>query len=156
MYVVKSAEHKDSGSPWRPLTDEEKKQFQDMIDSMYERFLQVVLSARGPKGMTREKLKTIADGRVFEGKQAAELGLIDGVMYIDDVVARAKELGGVEDANVVTYEYPYSYRGNIYARSTVGRPSFGGFSGDVNLMNFNLGLERLLQPGARFNYLWLP
>jgi len=155
MRVIKSGKNKDLGSPWRALTEEERQIFQTMIDSMYERFLDVILAARGGKGLTRDKLIEFADGRILEGTAAHELGLIDGILYLDQVIDRVKEKAGIKDAAVISYEYPYAYRGNIYARSPRPSPRMAGTPGEVNL-HIDLGLSRWMPRDARLLYLWMP
>lgn len=156
MRVIKSGENKDLGSPWRDMTDEERAIFQGLIDSMYEQFLDVILESREDKGLTREELLAFADGRVFTAAQAAELGIVDGVAYPEDVFGKARELARSFDAAIVSYEYPYSNRqGNFYATSTAARAGTG-LPEQINLLNVDLGLDRLLPVETRFHYLWLP
>ncbi|MBI3736047.1 signal peptide peptidase SppA [Candidatus Sumerlaeota bacterium] len=156
MRVIKSGKNKDLGSPWRSLSDEEKKIFQSMIDSMYARFTGVILEGRGKKGLTREKLMEFADGRVLQADEAAKLGLIDGVCYMDDVIKRAKTLAKVRDAEIVSYEYPGTYRGNIYASAPAPGNGKMKLGGDINLLKIDTGLESALPRDARFLYMWLP
>lgn len=156
MRVIKSGENKDLGSPWRDMTEPEKKIFQDLIDSMYQQFLQVILDGREKKGLTREKLIEFADGRILTAEQARDLGIIDGIGYPDDVIERARELGDAKGASVVSYEYPYSDRqGNIYAASTLAQGA-GGLPAQINLLNVDLGLGGMPPLETRFHYLWLP
>lgn len=157
MRVIKSGENKDTGSMWRDLSDSDREFFQAMIDSMYARFLDVIMEGRGRTGLTRERLEQFADGRVLEGTTAAELGLIDGVAYTDEVIERVKELAHIDDARIISYEYPYGYRGNIYARGSTPRPKFRGLAAELNLIKVDLGLDGLLPTtDARFLYMWLP
>jgi len=72
--VIKSGAFKDMGSPVRPMTPEEKKMFQTIIDQTYQQFFNVVEKARH---IPEDKLKTIAQGQVFTGIQAKEKGLVD-------------------------------------------------------------------------------
>src|SRR5437763_3405920 len=67
--VFKSGEFKDTGSPTRPLTDREKAYFQSMIDDMYVQFVQAVASGRH---LEIQDVRTMADGRVFTGRDAKE------------------------------------------------------------------------------------
>jgi protease-4 len=80
--VIKSAPHKDIGSPLRPMTPEEKALLQSMIGDVYDQFVTAVAEGRG---LDKKKVIEIADGRVFSGRKAKELGLVD-------------ELGGLEKA----------------------------------------------------------
>ena len=153
MNVIKSADKKDIGSPWRDLTKEEQAIFQDMIDHLYERFLDVVVRSREHKGLTRETLKTFADGRVFVSKVALDHKLIDGIEYLDEVIERTRRLAGTPDAKVISYEYEGAYRGNIYAESVIPTPA-------INIGNIELIDLKALDAGAaahtRFLYLWSP
>ncbi len=157
MRVIKSGKNKDLGSPWRSLSDEEKQIFQSMIDSMYERFIGVILENRGKKGLTREKLMEFADGRVLQADEAAKLGLIDGTGYMDDVIKATKKAAGIEDADIISYEYPGAYRGNIYAASPSPAPRAQLGGGDMNLLKLDTSaLEAGLPRDTRFHYMWLP
>ena len=158
MEVIKAGENKDSGSPWRPLTGEQRVNFQQLIDGYYDRFCQVILAGRKDKGLTADKLKAIADGRVYGPETAREAGLIDGIKYPEEVYDRAMELAGLVDAEVVSYEYPFTYRGHIYARQPGPRPELLGEngSGDVNFIKLDLGQWLRPSAGARFLYLWMP
>lgn len=81
--VLKSSELKDAGSPVRELTDEEKKYLQNIIDDMYIQFVQVV--AEGRK-FDLEKAKSLADGRVYTGKDAKSKKLIDDIGTLQDAI----------------------------------------------------------------------
>ncbi len=76
--VIKSGKMKDSGSTFRDLTTEEKKIFQDIVDELYQNFLDVVYQKR-KNSLSLEELKKIADGRVYTARQAYELKLIDEI-----------------------------------------------------------------------------
>jgi protease-4 len=93
MNVVKSGEYKDSGSPFRPATKEDKQIFQGVVDDSYSQFLDVVSSERK---LSLEKLKKFADGRVFTGVQALKLGLIDTLGSYEDAIKIAAKLGGIK------------------------------------------------------------
>lgn len=99
--TFKSGSMKDSGNPTRSMTEEEKAVQQSMIDEMYNRFLEVV--SKGREGvLTLDEIKTLADGRIYTGRQALNNGLIDQVGYFEDVVADLSELIDVEDPVVFT------------------------------------------------------
>lgn len=80
--VVKSGLFKDIASPYRPMTDEERKILQGLIDDSYDQFVNAVAAGRK---MKVEEVKKVADGRIFTGRQAKKLGLVD-------------ELGSYQDA----------------------------------------------------------
>lgn len=82
--VVKSGEYKDIGSPLREMTPQEKVIVQDLVDDIYNQFVDVIVRDRK---IPREKVLEIADGRVFSGRRAKELGLVD---YLGDMSSAAK------------------------------------------------------------------
>ncbi len=133
---ISSGPEKGMGSPFRPMTDEERKIFQGTIDSMYGRFVSVV--AEGRK-LSPERVRQLADGRIYTSQEAKDAGLIDQIGYLDDAFAQARKLAGLEQATIVTYLRPGEYRPNIYAMSLI-----------------NVDLGDLAAPGVRFGYLWLP
>lgn len=80
--VVKSGLFKDIASPYRPMTDEERKILQGLIDDSYDQFVNAVATGRK---MKVDDVKKIADGRIYSGRQAKKNGLVD-------------ELGSYQDA----------------------------------------------------------
>jgi protease-4 len=154
MNVIKSGEMKDAGSPWRAMTDNERDYFQSMLGTYYDRFFGIVLDSRKKAGMTREMLEPQADGRILTPEQALEIRLIDGIGYYDAAFDRAKELAGISDASVVSYEYPFHYRGHVYARTDAAAPMAG--PAQINLLNIDPEAVGHALSGARFCYLWLP
>ncbi|MEW5762450.1 MAG: signal peptide peptidase SppA [Bacillota bacterium] len=91
--TIKSGPHKDMGAPDRLLTPEERRIFQSMVDDIYNQFVTVV--ARGRK-MDAAKVRQLADGRVFTGNQARELGLVDELGDFRDAVRLAGRLAGIK------------------------------------------------------------
>ena len=93
--TIKSGKFKDAGNPARPLTPEERQLFQQLINNLYNQFVDDVVAGRkeATKGtLTREKLLKLADGRVYTGEQAVKNGLIDetGDLYTALKYARAQ------------------------------------------------------------------
>jgi len=143
--VVKSGDKKDFMSPLRPLTDEERRLFQDTIDRFHARFVEVV--SRGRPGLTGEAVRAIADGRVYTAQQALENKMIDQIGYLDDAIETMRKDLKVDEVKLVTYLRPGEYRGQVYS------PPSGPAT--VNLLNVDLGLN--LEAGSpEFLYLWLP
>jgi len=91
--VVKSGEFKDILSSTKYLSDEEKKILQSLIDSTYEQFVEEVSVNRR---IDRDEVKKFADGRIFSGTQAKELGLVDEIGSLSDAVDLIAELAGIE------------------------------------------------------------
>ncbi len=100
---IKTGKFKDTLSPFRELTPEEKEYIQSTINDAYEQFIGSILKHRG-KYVSEEKLRSIADGRIFTGKMAKELGLIDQIGNLHDAIDKAKELANVPQARVIHIE----------------------------------------------------
>ncbi len=92
---IKSGEHKDIGSTDREITPEEKQMLQAMIDDSYQQFLDQVKKGRKGK-IKEEKLLEIADGRIFTGRQALQLGLVDKLGNYYDAVKLAEKMAGIK------------------------------------------------------------
>jgi len=90
--VLKSGDFKDTGNPFREMTEAERGYLQGWINDVYEQFIEAVAEERG---LTLEEVKKVADGRVFTGRQAKELGLVDLLGDLQDAIALAGELGGI-------------------------------------------------------------
>jgi len=83
------------------MTEEEERILQSLINNAYEDFVRVVAEGRN---MNIDHVKTIADGRIYDGRQAKEIGLVDEFGYLEDVISAMKEDMGLEGAEVVRYE----------------------------------------------------
>ena len=104
--VFKSGKFKDLLNGARPMTPEEREFVQNFVMKTYDKFLGIVAKERNlPADGLRN---SIADGRIFSGKEALENKLIDGVGQIEDAYAKAKQLGGAPEAAVVKYAAPFS------------------------------------------------
>lgn len=104
--VFKSGAFKDILSGTRDMTPEEQALIQGLVMGMYDKFVGIVAKERKiPEATLRDG---IADGRIFSGGEAEKLKLVDGLGYIEDAYAKARELGGASDAQVVRYEAPFS------------------------------------------------
>lgn len=91
--VIKSGKFKDTGSPFRKMTEEDRTYLQGWIDDAFTQFFEVVVNERK---LIRSKVMKYADGRVFTGKQALAYGLIDTLGTYDDAINLAARLGGIE------------------------------------------------------------
>ncbi len=89
---IKSGPHKDILSPDRAMTAEERAMIQIMVDDLYQQFVEVV--AEGRK-MDEDQVRKLADGRVYTGHQAKELGLIDEYGNLYDAIDGAAALAGL-------------------------------------------------------------
>lgn len=142
-YVYKSGELKDIGSPTRPPTEEEDRVLQAIVDEAYDGFVRVIAEGRG---LPEERVREIADGRVYTGTQAQELGLVDELGNLDAAIAGAKELAGLETALVVRYTRSNSLRALLESRLAAPQQPVDP-----------LGLRTLTDPQPpRLEYRWIP
>jgi protease-4 len=145
---IKSGDKKDFLSPFRPATAEEEKLMQDIINSLHRRFVEVVLARPGTP-LAKAELERLADCRIFTAEQAESAHLIDRVGYLDDTVAAVKKKLNLDNARIIAYYRPGSYRGTIYSGASQETPAM------FNLININAdGLDLLT--GTEFMYLWEP
>jgi protease-4 len=91
--TVKSGELKDVGSRDRAMTENERKMLTSMVMDTYEQFVETVANGRD---MSKEDVYPLADGSVFSGRQAYELGLVDTLGCFEDAVRFTAELAGIE------------------------------------------------------------
>ncbi len=100
--TIKSGEHKDIGSSSREMTPGEREILQYMVDDIFEQFIEVVAEGRN---MELAEVKELADGRVFTGRQAIELGLVDKEGNFYDAVDLVREMVGIEgEVRLKSYE----------------------------------------------------
>jgi protease IV len=135
--VLKTGEFKDTGNPARDLTPAEQAYMQSLIDDMFGQFIKAVADGRGLK---YDDVKSIANGKVWTGQQAAEMKLIDSVGDFETAVAdTAKSVG-------------------IHGEPTLVRPDqnrktlLDVLTGDVS--QYIPTGEKLLEQHVGFYYLW--
>ena len=98
--VLKSGEFKDIGSPHRVMTDREKALIKELISDVQAQFVDAVATGRR---LPVEKVKEIADGRIFSGARAKELGLVDSLGNFQDAVQLAKEMAQIKGEATIVY-----------------------------------------------------
>lgn len=145
--TITAGDKKDFLSPLRPMTKEEREIIQTMLNDLHERFMNVV--ANGRKDLNLEQVRMLADGRIFVAEKALEEKLIDEIGYLDDAIDLAKKRAGIDEAKVIVYHRPYSYKNNIYSRM------MNSDFKNINLVNLDLG-GLIDDMGLGFMYLWLP
>ena len=101
LEVQKSGEFKDIGSPHRELTARDKELISALIADIQKQFVEAVASGRN---LSLEKTRDVADGRIFSGAQAKELGLVDVLGNFQDAVELAKNMATIRGD--VTLVYP--------------------------------------------------
>ncbi|MBA2616643.1 MAG: signal peptide peptidase SppA [Rubrobacter sp.] len=98
--IIKSGEFKDIGNAFRQITPEEREIFQSLVDESYAEFVDVISSGRG---IPEDRVREIADGRIYSGQRAKELGLVDSFGGLDEASEEARELANAGQATVVRY-----------------------------------------------------
>ena len=91
--VVKSGRYKDLASPFRKMSKEDRRILQSVLDDVHQQFIQAVAEGRS---LPFADVEPLADGRIFTGRQAIEVKLVDGLGNLDDAIELAAELAGIE------------------------------------------------------------
>ncbi len=101
--TIKTGRYKDSGSSFREMEEFEKSYWQDLMDDVYEQFVTAVASARE---FELDLAYELAEGKIYTGRQAYELGLIDTLGTYEDAIRIAADLGGIEGDPEIIRERP--------------------------------------------------
>ncbi len=104
--TVTSGDLKDTGNPFRDVSEKDKKYLQDIINDSYELFVEIVAKERK---INIDTLKAIATGRVYTGRQAIKLGLIDTLGTLDDAIKIAAELSNIKGEPTIIKEKRKTY-----------------------------------------------
>jgi protease-4 len=150
---IASHKYKLMGSPTRDLSDEERaeerKLLQELVDVSFERFKEVVRSGRPKLRADPAALDKIATGQIFTARQALDGGLVDEIGFIEDAVARAAELAGMQEDDVrcVKYDEPPTSISALLGAKTGVLPS---------ARSELAALLDLTAPRAYFLCTWLP
>ena len=104
---VKSGANKDIGSPFQPLSPEGKQILQSLVDNVHGQFVAAVAKGRS---MDEAQVRKLADGRVYSGAQAKELGLIDQFGTLEEAIELAAKRAGMETEPAVYYSRPEQER----------------------------------------------
>ena len=99
---IKSGAHKDILSMYRPMTGDEQKMLQTMVDDIYSQFVKTVADGRR---MEESRVRSVADGRILTGQQAMELGLVDAMGNYYDALNYAGGVAGIEGDSVPVKRY---------------------------------------------------
>ena len=98
--VVKSGAHKDIGSPTRQMTEADREVLQALIDDVHTQFVQAVAAGRQ---LEEQAVRVLADGRIFTGRRALEMGLVDKLGNLEVAIKTAADLAGVAGEPNVVY-----------------------------------------------------
>jgi protease-4 len=140
--VIKSGRYKDIGSSFRDLRPKEREILQSIVDESYDEFVSVIVQGRD---LPEERVREIADGRIYSGQQAMNLGLIDEFGDLEEAARRAGELANAGDVTVVRYVQSPSFSDLLSARLAPEEPQA------VQIMK-----AAGLSPEPRLLYLYAP
>lgn len=143
--TIKSGAAKTMGSPFKKMNKQERALFQKIIDSMYNRFITVILNGR--PDLDKKNLLKIADGRVMIASDALNSGLIDEIGYWQNAVKAAEKGAGISNPTIMTYKRPGNYHPNAFTIKNANE----GLS--LNLISIDSS-EILNKYGISFMYLW--
>jgi len=102
-FNIKSGANKDLGSPFQTMSPEGREILQSLVDNVHGQFVAAVAKGRG---MNEAQVRKLADGRVYSGAQAKDLGLIDQFGTLDDAIELAARRAGIEGEPAVYYSRP--------------------------------------------------
>ena len=124
--TIVSAPLKGMGSFTRPMTEEEKKLFQGLVDDGLARFKNVILEGRPNFKKEPAALDKLATGQVFTAEQAKQHGLVDEIGFVETAIDRAIELAGLDKNNVrvVKYKPELGFAEFLLGGTARSRPSF--------------------------------
>lgn len=154
--AVISRPNKDIANPFEPVRAEHYEILQGVVDEFYAAFRERVRERR--PGIDRESFDRVTDGRVLPGADAAAAGLVDGVATLRGAFESAKELAGVDRADLVAYAPKGLEPASLYAASAAydgrGRVELGG-AVNVGIVSSPGGaaIAPRLTPGVPY-YVW--
>jgi protease-4 len=99
--VIKAGKYKDIGSPYRPMTPEEKEYLEKMINETYMDFVEWVAENRN---MTINETLKVADGKIYSGSDAQKAGLVDMVGTEEDALNITAKIANISNPKVVEYD----------------------------------------------------
>jgi protease-4 len=113
--TIATGEWKDSGSPFRAMTDKEKTRWRGIVDVAYQRFVRIV--AQGRK-IPLKQVYELADGKVYTADEAKDLKLVDEIGYLEDAIEKAKTLAKLTTFRVVRYSKEFDLESLLLGAST--------------------------------------
>jgi protease-4 len=135
--VIKSGEYKDMGSPVRKMRPQEKKILKDFARKIHRQFIQDIVDGRN---MDKAKVESLADGRIFTGKESKRLGLVDRIGNFEDAVEWAGRLGGIKGKISTVYAREKKFSLIKYIADSSGKAL----------------LHRITDPSLSADYLYAP
>ncbi len=114
--VIKSGLHKDLASPFRPMDKASRQILQSVMDDVHDQFIHAVAEGRA---MEVDHVQSLADGRIFTGRQAVAEDLVDRLGTLQDAIQLAADLAGIsEEPTVIEIEPRFSFQDFIRGEFT--------------------------------------
>ncbi len=145
---ITSGKNKDLGSPFKPMTREQRQILQAVVNDLHTQFVEVVKEGR--PDLTEKQIRTLADGRIFTAQQALGAGLIDQIGYFEDAVELAKKEAQIKTAKVILYHERSLIPQNVYATAQTPVKAKTPVNIDVDI-DIVKGIGE-----PKFLYLWVP
>jgi protease-4 len=134
--IIKSGEYKDAGSPYRKMTPKESRYLQAVSDDIYDQFLEAV--AEGRK-IDREQAEELAQGKIYTGKKAMELGLVDALGGLGTAIRETGRSVGIPDEpNVVSFKRKRRFLGEGLVQAAVKQLLYIESTRETSLEGFML------------------
>ncbi len=140
--TIKSGRYKDSGSMYRSMESFEREYWQVIMDDVYEQFVTAVAASRH---LDLNEVYSLAEGRIYTGRQAFEIGMIDTLGTYEDAIRIAADIAGIEGDPTVVQERP---------RRTIWDSFLNSMAGDLTgvrdaFLKLPAVQYRMSEPGAR-------
>jgi protease IV len=144
--TIASGKNKAFGGLFHDLTPEQEAIMQTLVEESFNDFVQVIVDGRG---LSREEVLALADGRIYSGRQALDNGLVDELGNLDDAIAKAAELGGISgEPYVIEYEHLPNFTQLLLGFSGMLRQGETG--------RIKAELDRLSTPKLEYRYVGTP
>lgn len=106
-YALKAGQYKDMGADYRNITPDEQKMLQGMVNEEYDYFISIISQNRN---LTKEYVKSIAEGKIYTGRQALKLKLVDSLGGKNQAIQEAADMAGIGDSyQVITMSPPTTF-----------------------------------------------
>ena len=117
--IIKAGKYKDTGSPARDMTKKERNLLQSVVDDVHQQFIEAIASGRG---ISIEEVTTIADGRIFTGRQANALNLVDELGGLQATIDQLSEKVGIIGSPKIVNEKPRLGFLDWVLKATINQP----------------------------------
>jgi len=117
--IIKAGKYKDIGSPARDMTKKERNLLQSVVDDVHQQFIEAIASGRG---ISIEEVTTIADGRIFTGRQANALNLVDELGGLQATIDQLSEKVGIIGSPKIVNEKPRLGFLDWVLKATINQP----------------------------------